>query len=195
MADRIQLRRDTAANWAAINPILADGEIGLERDTAQFKIGTGTTPYSALPYGGMQGPAYTWGTIPGTLADQADLQAALDAKARKQDPVLSGIVTLQGALREEIATLNGTFEALNPLDGTLQHHTLSANTTYIDALLSGQSMTLMLTANSTVTVTWPVITWLTNAGQPPVLTIPGITAIVLWKLDATLYGALVGDGG
>lgn len=55
MADRIQLRRDTAANWTAVNPVLADGEIGLETDTDQFKIGTGILPWNTLAYGGLQG--------------------------------------------------------------------------------------------------------------------------------------------
>ena len=39
MANRIQLRRDTSANWATINPILADGEPGLEIDTNKIKYG------------------------------------------------------------------------------------------------------------------------------------------------------------
>lgn len=33
MADIIQLRRDTAANWTNANPVLADGELGFETDT------------------------------------------------------------------------------------------------------------------------------------------------------------------
>jgi hypothetical protein len=53
---RIQLRRDTAANWTAANPTLAAGELGLETDTDQFKIGNGTTAWNSLPYGGIQGP-------------------------------------------------------------------------------------------------------------------------------------------
>ena len=32
-------RIDTAANWAAENPVLLDGEIGYERDTSKLKIG------------------------------------------------------------------------------------------------------------------------------------------------------------
>jgi hypothetical protein len=46
----IQLRRDTAANWASINPTLASGEMGLETDTNLFKIGDGSTAWSALVY-------------------------------------------------------------------------------------------------------------------------------------------------
>lgn len=54
---RIQLRRDTAANWTSANPILAAGELGIETDTDQFKLGNGTAAWSALSYGGIQGPA------------------------------------------------------------------------------------------------------------------------------------------
>lgn len=56
MADQIQLRRDTAANWTSSNPILADGEIGLERDTDQFKVGNGVDNWATRPYGGIVGP-------------------------------------------------------------------------------------------------------------------------------------------
>lgn len=55
MADRIQIRRDTAANWTSSNPVLADGEIGWERDTNQFKVGNGITAWNSLSYGGIKG--------------------------------------------------------------------------------------------------------------------------------------------
>jgi hypothetical protein len=41
-------RRGTAAEWAASNPVLGDGEIGWERDTGVVKIGNGTTAWNAL---------------------------------------------------------------------------------------------------------------------------------------------------
>lgn len=47
---RIRVRRDTAANWTAANPVLRDGEIGYEIDTKQAKIGDGSSPWSALEY-------------------------------------------------------------------------------------------------------------------------------------------------
>jgi hypothetical protein len=46
----IQVRRDTAANWTSTNPTLASGEMGLETDTNLFKIGDGSTAWSALLY-------------------------------------------------------------------------------------------------------------------------------------------------
>ena len=50
MANRIQFRRDTAANWTRVNPILEDGEPGLETDTNYIKYGDGNTAWTALPY-------------------------------------------------------------------------------------------------------------------------------------------------
>ncbi len=50
MADQIQLRRDTAANWTAANPILAQGEPGYETDTKKMKYGDGTTNWNTLSY-------------------------------------------------------------------------------------------------------------------------------------------------
>lgn len=50
MADRIQQRRDTAANWTATNPVLAQGEFGIETDTLKIKCGNGSSAWSALGY-------------------------------------------------------------------------------------------------------------------------------------------------
>ena len=50
MAIRIQLRRDTAANWSSVNPVLATGEVGIETDTQRIKIGNGSGTWSSRPY-------------------------------------------------------------------------------------------------------------------------------------------------
>ncbi|WP_138417968.1 hypothetical protein [Sinomonas gamaensis] len=50
MANRIQFRRDTAANWTAANPTLALGEPGHETDTGRRKIGDGVTAWTSLAY-------------------------------------------------------------------------------------------------------------------------------------------------
>lgn len=48
--DRIQLRRDTSARWAEINPILLEGEVGFETDTKLRKIGDGVHRWNELEY-------------------------------------------------------------------------------------------------------------------------------------------------
>lgn len=57
MATRIQVRRDTAANWAAApTTVLSSGEIGFESDTLQFKIGDGAAQWQNLEYAGGTTP-------------------------------------------------------------------------------------------------------------------------------------------
>ena len=57
---RIQLRRDTAANWTAANPVLLLGEVGFETDTRKLKLGDGTTAWNTLLYvQGYDNPVFT----------------------------------------------------------------------------------------------------------------------------------------
>ena len=47
---QFQFRRGTAAEWTTADPVLANGEPGLETDSDRFKIGDGITVWSLLPY-------------------------------------------------------------------------------------------------------------------------------------------------
>jgi hypothetical protein len=47
---RLQQRHDTAQNWKVKNPVLAEGEIGVETDTGNIKAGNGATTWNSLPY-------------------------------------------------------------------------------------------------------------------------------------------------
>ena len=77
---RIQVRRDTLANWDANKEvILSDGEIGYEIDYYRFKIGQGGKTWEELPY--FTGMAAGGGTYPlddvlgaGNLAPEKDMQ-------------------------------------------------------------------------------------------------------------------------
>ena len=59
----MQQRRGTAAQWTAANPVLAAGEIGFETDTSKFKMGNGSSAWTALTY----------------FANAAELAAILDS--------------------------------------------------------------------------------------------------------------------
>lgn len=48
MSDLIQVRRGTSAQWAAANPVLAEGEPGFDTTTGDFKVGNGATPWAML---------------------------------------------------------------------------------------------------------------------------------------------------
>ena len=50
MASKIQLRRDSSGNWSATNPVLAEGEMGVELDTNRSKLGDGTSNWNDIDY-------------------------------------------------------------------------------------------------------------------------------------------------
>lgn len=64
---KIQMRRGTAAEWLAANPILAQGEMTFETDTGITKIGDGATSYLSLP---------AYATYDQMLAAQQAIEAA-----------------------------------------------------------------------------------------------------------------------
>ena len=48
MATQFKLRRDTAANWASANPVLAQGEIGVDTTNNKIRLGDGSTAWNSL---------------------------------------------------------------------------------------------------------------------------------------------------
>lgn len=77
----IKLRRGTAAQWAAANPVLAVGEPGLETDTNVLKHGDGVTAWASLPVA-LSGTyvQYVTGLVSdGVALDGPAIQAKLDA--------------------------------------------------------------------------------------------------------------------
>jgi len=90
MAIRIQLRRDTVANWTTNNPILLPGEIGVETDTLKFKIGNGSRWNATTSYAFKAGEANGIATLgptgkiptsqlPDSISMDAELSTALAA--------------------------------------------------------------------------------------------------------------------
>lgn len=47
---QFQPRHDSSANWTTYNPILATGELGINLDIYEFKIGDGSNNWLQLPY-------------------------------------------------------------------------------------------------------------------------------------------------
>ena len=95
VANIIQLRRDTAANWASVNPTLAAGELGFETDTAKLKMGNGSGNWASLSY-------YTLGA-----AGYATLAS----------PTFTGAVNASGTLQLAGTAITSTAAELNILDG------------------------------------------------------------------------------
>jgi hypothetical protein len=53
---QLQIRRDLLTNWVSNNPILASGEMGINLNTYQYKLGDGIKTWNQLPYAGITGP-------------------------------------------------------------------------------------------------------------------------------------------
>lgn len=87
MADRIQPRRDTAARWAAENPVLLEGEWGIVTDSpSQYKIGDGVTPWNSLPLRGYDGNlVQTTGNETKSVMSQDAVTKALAAQKNHTD--------------------------------------------------------------------------------------------------------------
>lgn len=98
MAQKIQVRRDTAANWSTSNPTLAAGEPGLETDTGKTKYGNGSTAWNSLGYtvGGGESTIAPTGVA---ATDTAAIQAAHDAL-----PSLGGEIRLTGGVYSLLAS-------------------------------------------------------------------------------------------
>jgi len=94
MSVRIQMRRDTAANWTANNPILAAGEMGLDTTNNTWKIGDGAKTWSLLTYSNATfGPSSLTGntTIPVLSISQVGSGPALlveDSTSVDTDPFI-----------------------------------------------------------------------------------------------------------
>ena len=102
----------------------------------------------------------------------------------------NGDVKFSNAIVETVYALTGT--DIDPNNGTTQTKTITTDTTFTESLVSGESVSLHLTAASSYTVTWPTITWITGTGNSaPTLT--AADTIVLFKIDTTLYGVWIGS--
>ena len=93
--DTIKVRRDTAANWTSVNPVLLDGEPGYEKDTKKIKYGDGTTAWNSLPYAGGSSSVIT---TPITYVTEAWASKAALATARRKGSSASigGLIYLAG---------------------------------------------------------------------------------------------------
>ena len=121
----------------------------------------------------------------------APVAVAAAGAAMVSGSTFTGSVTFEDARNENVfAITDAASVAIDPDNGTIQTWTLGANRTATDSLTSGQSVLLMITAGSN-TLTWMTITW--AGGSAPTLSTSSTTAIELWKVGTTLYGANVGD--
>ena len=148
MAQQIQIRRDGSADWVTANPVLGQGEMGLELDTVQVKFGDGGTAWNDLPYFSPTDAPLAWGTIIGTLSDQTDLQIALDLK---QDAIADSDDIAQGSVNLFLTTAErtklGNTSGVNTGDQDLSAYAL-LTALDLKANLSGATFTGTISATN-----------------------------------------------
>ena len=132
MATRMLQRRGTAAQWANANPILGSGEIGFETDSGQFKIGDGTSNWSALSYfknledlGGLddfillteKGAANGVATLDGSnLIPDAQIPSSIARTTEVGNLVANAVSDLVGTAPGLLDTLGELADAINDDD-------------------------------------------------------------------------------
>lgn len=137
-------------------------------------------------------------TYPADLAVLTSASQTLTDKTLTSPVINTGTasgLTLNDGYTEEVFAVTGATPALSPTNGSIQTWTLTANSTpTAGTWASGQSITLMIDDGTAYTITWTslAVTWETTTGAAPSLATTGYTVIVLWKVNSTIYGALVG---
>ena len=84
--DRFQFRRDTSARWTEINPILLEGEIGVETDTKLRKMGDGVNRWNNLDYLAAENITQELGDSETATVSQKVITKALDEQKYKLYP-------------------------------------------------------------------------------------------------------------
>ena len=107
MASKIQLRRGTAAEWTAANPILSQGEFGYETDTGKFKIGNNSNSWTTLPYVSVQGVQGTTGPAGSGTQGTTGAQGATGTQGADGVQGIPGPQSTQGAQGAQGASGSG----------------------------------------------------------------------------------------
>ena len=128
MANRLQLRRDGAQQWANVNPILAQGELGIEIDTSRIKIGDGVTAWNSLKY---ERPIETESNTANTLVKR-DADGNFEAGAITASVIGNAATATRLANARQIS-LGGDMSGAGTFDGSA-NLTITAELNYVVAL-------------------------------------------------------------
>lgn len=155
MSVRIQMRRGTTSEWNSADPTLNEGEIGYNSTLAAFKIGDGTSLWSALDY--YQAAADITpneiGAIASTEKNAADGVAILDGS---KNVITALSVVFEGATANDFETLLTVTEPASDIILSLPNSTdtivgRATTDTLTNKSISGTTNTLSNIGNASLT--------------------------------------------
>ena len=198
---RIQLRRGLATSAAANNPILGDGEIGLETDTKKAKVGDGLTHWNDLQYWDPSGAGGSSWTTPlaneVTRATSAEntLSGAISTETTRATTAENGKVakagdTMTGKLAPKVTALaDGSSVPLDASQGNVYdwslgaaNHTLAAPTNPTN----GQPIRIRIAYGGAFTPLFNAAFHFGTDGQPTWTATNGKVDVVGFEYDTTI---------
>jgi hypothetical protein len=196
MADLIQIRRDTAANWTSANTVLAQGELGAETDTSKIKIGDGSTAWTSLAYL-IDAGGYLTATSTNTLTNKTLGATTLSGELTGADQIVSAInLKDYGEVTNAIGSATGAKTIDLTAGNSVTATTTGATTwTFNNPTASDElcGFSLKLVNGGSATQTWPTtVDW--PAATAPTLTASGTDVLVFTTVDGgtTWYGFVAG---
>ena len=180
MATKIQLRRDTSANWTSLNPTLSVGEVGYETNTGKFKIGNGSSLWSNLDYfldssdlsayatvsslnsglisASAAAVAYLVDSAPGALDTLNELAAAINDDSSYAATVTNALASKSPLYPSTNAQTGSTYTlALSDAGKYVEMNNASSNTLTVPLNASvafpiGSEITIIQTGSGTTTI-------------------------------------------
>lgn len=135
----INQRRDTAANWIVVDPILQEGEVGWETDTLRSKLGNGVDVWSALDYNldtaglaPLDSPVFTGNPqVPTVASSDSDTTAASTAFVHSLTEPLGELIDLKADIESPSFTGDPTVPTPDSIDDSQS----VANTEWVNAAI------------------------------------------------------------
>ena len=207
----IQHRRDSSAQWTSVNPVLAAGEIGYVSsgtDAGNFKIGDGTSTWSALSYVRTAAEAITastgltkvgsdiravFGTTAGTVLSGAHATTATGVHGISGAVV--GTTDVQDLSNKSFTNFREKFNVVaSGAGGTLNIDTNTAaawyytgnatsNMTFNFRSSSSQTLNSILPVGSALTVSVFIKNGVTPY-YPTAFSIDGVSVTPIWQVSA-----------
>lgn len=138
MPNVIKPRRDTSANWASVNPVLASGEIGYDSTLKQFKVGDGTTAWSSL--------SFSTESVSGAQTKANNAQSAAESTAAGYVTTHEGDTSTHGVLGAVVGTTDAQTLTNKIIDGN--NNTLTVLNAQTTATASSTASTIVLRDSS-----------------------------------------------